>query len=311
MRLAAVGLTLAALRVAVAADLTAPALAGIPQKPSAGGLARRIVIRGGGPPVIKVLNLEAKEAPKIQRLPDVRVDNIAQFDNWDHRECCVGNAQEWRDYMDHFLKQERPEIPKTIHQIWIGPKQPPIIWLDSWRKRFRSKYPGWKYKLWTDEKVAKLPKLRTQEEYDKEGMYQCKADLLRLEVLWNEGGVYIDADMIWLHKDLQHVLDSGKASGFFCGYEPDTKDKPYSVIGNSFIACTPRHPLVDMLIKYIKAIYAHKRPYHGVEWVTGPLAFTKCISHTQMPWFVPPQVWFYPKVRPPAPGRSVQSVKAP
>lgn len=36
-----------------------------------------------------------------------------------------------------------------------------------------------------------------------ESMYQCKADLLRLEVLWNEGGVYIDADMVWLHKDLQ------------------------------------------------------------------------------------------------------------
>ena len=28
---------------------------------------------------------------------------------------------------------------------------------------------------------------------------------------------------------------------------------------------------------------------------TGPLAYTKCISHTKMPWTVPPQVWFYPK----------------
>jgi len=107
--------------------------------------------------------------------------------------------------------------------------------------KYRSEYPGWEYKLWTDKEVAKL-KLRTQEEYDKantptlhtdrdtkgdskrvvvlhyphiramrltggrilqESMYQCKADLLRLEVLWNEGGVYIDADMVWLHKDLQ------------------------------------------------------------------------------------------------------------
>jgi len=67
------------------------------------------------------------------------------------------------------------------------------------------------------------------------------------------------------------------------------------VIGNSFLAATPQHPLVDMLIKYIKGIYDHKRPYHGVEWVTGPLAYTKCISHTEMPWTVPPQVWFYPK----------------
>jgi len=139
------------------------------------------------------------------------------------------------------------------------------------------------------------PYCPAQDLYDQEKMYQCKADLLRLEVLWREGGIYIDADMVWLHHDLQDVLDACKSTGFFCGYEPDTKDKPYSVIGNSFIACTPKHPLVDMLIKYIKAIFPHKRPYHGVEWVTGPLAFTKCISHSQMPWYVPPQVWFYPK----------------
>ena len=81
--------------------------------------------------------------------------------------------------------------------------------------------------------------------------------------------MYIDADMVWLHKDLQDVLDASKDTGLFCGYEPDTKDKPYSVIGNSFIAATPQHPLVDMLIKYIQCIYDHKRPYHGVEWVTG------------------------------------------
>jgi mannosyltransferase OCH1-like enzyme len=129
--------------------------------------------------------------------------------------------------------------------------QPPIVWIDTWRKKYRSEYPGWDYTLWTDKEVAELP-LRMKNLYDKEKMYQCKADLLRLEVLWMEGGVYIDADMVWLHKDLQDVLDASKDTGFFCGYEPDTKDKPYSVIGNSFIAATPKHPLVDMLIKYLR-----------------------------------------------------------
>jgi mannosyltransferase OCH1-like enzyme len=126
--------------------------------------------------------------------------------------------------MNEFISKELPDILKKIHQIWIGPKQLPIIWCDSWRKRYREQYPGWEYKLWTDKEVATL-KLRTQEYYDQEKMYQCKADLLRLEVLWNEGGIYIDADMVWLHKDLQDVRDAGKKSGFFCGYEPD-KDKP-------------------------------------------------------------------------------------
>ncbi len=32
--------------------------------------------------------------------------------------------------------------------------------------------------------------------YDQERMFQCKADILRLEILWHEGGIYVDADMV-------------------------------------------------------------------------------------------------------------------
>ena len=150
---------------------------------------------------VKVIAVPEASQEKVARLPDVDVHNIAKFNNWDHRECCVGNAQQWREYMDEFLKKPKADIPKKIHQIWIGHKAPPIIWCDSWRKRYRSQYPGWEYKLWTDAEVAKM-KLRTKEFYDKESMFQCKADLLRLEILWEEGGIYIDADMVWFHIQL-------------------------------------------------------------------------------------------------------------
>ena len=122
---------------------------------------------------------------KGKELPTMNIADIAKFNNWDHRECAVANKDEWKDYMDRFL-QENPgignKIPKKIHQIWIGPKQPPIVWIDTWRKKYRSQYPGWDYTLWTDKEVAELP-LRMQNLYDKEKMYQCKADLLRLEVV--------------------------------------------------------------------------------------------------------------------------------
>ena len=68
-----------------------------------------------------------------------------------------------------------------------------------------------------------------------------------MQVLWREGGVYIDADMVWLHKDLQDVLDASKDTGFFCGYEPDTKDKPYSVIGTHTHTHTHTHRLLLQL----------------------------------------------------------------
>ena len=157
---------------------------------------------------VKVIAVPEASQEKVARLPDVDVHNIAKFNNWDHRECCVGNAQQWREYMDEFLKKPKADIPKKIHQIWIGHKAPPIIWCDSWRKRYRSQYPGWEYKLWTDAEVAKM-KLRTKEFYDKESMFQCKADLLRLEILWEEGGIYIDADMVWFHIQLCARFDVG------------------------------------------------------------------------------------------------------
>eukprot|EP00180_Rhodochaete_pulchella_P004553 Plantae.Rhodophyta-Rhodochaete_pulchella.ctg8761.p1 GENE.Plantae.Rhodophyta-Rhodochaete_pulchella.ctg8761~~Plantae.Rhodophyta-Rhodochaete_pulchella.ctg8761.p1 ORF type:complete len:634 (-),score=98.92 Plantae.Rhodophyta-Rhodochaete_pulchella.ctg8761:964-2661(-) len=50
-----------------------------------------------------------------------------------------------------------------------------------------------------------------------------------------------------------------------------------------------------MLILYIRAIYHHKRPFFGVEWVTGPLAYTKCLVHTSMPMSVPSPHLFYPQ----------------
>jgi mannosyltransferase OCH1-like enzyme len=40
-------------------------------------------------------------------------------------------------------------IPKIIHQVWIGPKEPPLKWMETWQQ----KYPDWEYILWDNEKV--------------------------------------------------------------------------------------------------------------------------------------------------------------
>ena len=203
--------------VGAQADLTADPIRGLQET-----LARMKQVAAGGVPA-PVPQAPAPEAlavdpvaapPALQPivmpgpLPEMHIDNIAKMDNWDHRECSVANKAEWKTFMSAFLAQNPgigEHIPKKIHQIWIGPKQPPIVWIDTWRKQYRAQHPGWEYKLWTDAEVAELP-MRMKDLYDKEAMYQCKADLLRLEVLWREGGIYIDADMVWLSKSLQDVV---------------------------------------------------------------------------------------------------------
>jgi mannosyltransferase OCH1-like enzyme len=153
------------------------------------------------------------------------------------------------------------------------------VWLDTWRLDFLSSPAGagWEHRLWDNEAAAGLQMIN-RDLFDREQMMQCRADLLRLEICYQFGGVYCDADLIWLGgRGLGEVWESCRESRFLCGYEPDTKDKPYSVLGNSVFMVSKGHPLLRLLISYIAQIYDAKRPHNTVEWVTGPLAFTKAV----------------------------------
>lgn len=68
----------------------------------------------------------------------VEVSAISQFDNWDGRECAVSheNAAYWRAQVDEYLAKGKPTLRKHIHQIWIGNREPPCVWLDTWRVNF-------------------------------------------------------------------------------------------------------------------------------------------------------------------------------
>jgi mannosyltransferase OCH1-like enzyme len=47
-------------------------------------------------------------------------------------------------------------IPKIIHQIWIGSKKKPDIWIDTFKKDYINDNPDWDYKLWDDENILEL-----------------------------------------------------------------------------------------------------------------------------------------------------------
>eukprot|EP00913_Durusdinium_trenchii_P007720 g7250.t1 len=166
----------------------------------------------------------------------------------------------------------------------LGREEPPCLWLDTFRADYLEAHPDWSYEIWSDERVAKLP-MFNEKIYVEEKMWQCKADILRLEFLWHHGGVYVDADMISVGKKSLNPI-----TGFVIAYEPDTKDKPYSILGNSVIACTPKHPLILMLI----LTFYQKRNHIEVFAVTGPVMYTKCLVDSCMPIFIAAQELLYP-----------------
>lgn len=244
------------------------------------------------------------DQPAKVDIDNLYLTDVNRFDIWDRRECAVGNPEVWKSACaayrdtDHF----KNGIPHILHQIWIGTRQPPCVWLDTWRVDFMARFskvsgeqPGkdWEYKLWDNDSVKDMHMVN-RALFDVESAPQCQADILRLEVLYEHGGVYVDADIVSTLRDLRPAVQAAEETGFMITYEPDTKDKPYSILGNSLIACTPKHPLILMLMSYIKQVYPHKRAHYGVEWVSGPLTYTKVLINPGMPVTVPPSKDFYP-----------------
>ena len=84
-------------------------------------------------------------------------------------------------------------IPKIIHQIWIGNKNEPTKFMNTWK----NKNPEFEYIKWNEEELKNrnisLECLNRVNEIEE----MCgKADIIRWELLYKYGGIFLDADSI-------------------------------------------------------------------------------------------------------------------
>lgn len=87
-------------------------------------------------------------------------------------------------------------IPKTIHLIWFGGNQYNLIvkkCIDSWYKYC----PDYDIKLWNEESFDINLNIYAKEAYETK-KWAFVSDYVRLYVLYNYGGVYIDSDVMVL-----------------------------------------------------------------------------------------------------------------
>jgi hypothetical protein len=154
-------------------------------------------------------------------------------------------------------------IPKIIHQIWIGPKSRPQQWMHTWK----ALHPDWEYRLWTEEN---LPPLVNQKQFDAMRHYSGKADILRYELLYRHGGIYMDADS----ECLRPLPDAFLRPHFLAFYE--NEELRPGLICNCAFGSEPNHPILKKMIEVIGKIEdVNKEP----PWVNvGPLLFTKVIE---------------------------------
>ena len=140
-------------------------------------------------------------------------------------------------------------IPRIVHQIWLGSKVPAKYktWMNSWMN-----WMGWEYKLWTDEDVEHLS-LYNQKLYDQATNYGEKSDILRLELLEQFGGLYVDTDFECINSNIFNVLN--RSFDFYVGFEPSIHGSINHInkICNALMASAPNHPLIKNLIVNMEA----------------------------------------------------------
>ncbi len=107
-------------------------------------------------------------------------------------------------------------IPKKIHYCWFGGKPLPKLAIDcieSWKKYC----PDYEIIRWDETNYDISKNAYVKEAYEAK-KYAFVTDVVRLEVLVNEGGIYMDTDVEVL-KPLDNLLELSAFSGF----ESDTK----------------------------------------------------------------------------------------
>lgn len=155
--------------------------------------------------------------------------------------------------------------PLTVHQIWFGGDMP------EWRKYMFDankkicESAGIPYRLWTNED-------RTRENFPSTIGYQETAiqkgtetgqsrwaqvaDLARLEIIYNNGGIYIDS-LFEISPAFLEGIQKAFAEGYqFIGCNEDPCDPPADCVGNagnkyltnSFFAATKFNPVLERLL---------------------------------------------------------------
>jgi hypothetical protein len=204
-------------------------------------------------------------------------------------------------------KTIKSPIPKIMHYIWFGPAMP--ILYQKWQKEWKKQHSEWKIICWTEDLIKReFPNgLYNQTTFNYAKLFKNYAkmsDVLRYEILYRFGGLYIDSDTI----NFENIENLHNSFDFYTGLE----EIHYEVeLGNGIIGSQKDHPILKYCMEKIKE-YETVAPdlslWDSSNWViaevndtlitTGPVMFTHAF------WFqsnknnnrdvVLPSQFFYP-----------------
>ena len=188
-----------------------------------------------------------------------------------------------------------PSIPKIIHVMWLGGKMPAQYerFVQTWYKY----HPDWTILFWTDNEAnydrgtivartfddlsqelqkdsgAKRIVIDTHDlHFDNKKFYDAalnygeKSDILKWEIVYRFGGVYVDVDFeCFKPLDVFH-----HRYDFYTGIQP--LDTNRVQLGAALYGAHPGHPILKRCVETIK----DNQHLDQIIIKTGPIHFTRC-----------------------------------
>lgn len=156
-------------------------------------------------------------------------------------------------------------IPKIIHHTWIGDDPLPEA-AKEMRETWRRCHPDWEMRLWTKDN---LPPIQNQALYYSRRNTGHRADVLRYELMYQFGGVYVDMDME-CRKSIDDLIPN--CEGFAGRVKPCREVTGTQYLEIAVLGSVPSHPLFKQTLDRLPDWYEKHKDYK-VPVRTGPQFF--------------------------------------
>ena len=187
---------------------------------------------------------------------------IKNFENF-----CKGEIQ--------LIEDGESYIPKILHFVWIGPPMPSRVKvaIESWRYF----HPDYEIKVWDNESLSDLEWIddNFRNGFLEATSYSEKSDYIRMQALYNYGGVYVDSDFICL-KSFDSILN--RKISFFAGIEvPNKLENLNLVLNGALIASIPGSEIIRNCFSKFKK--PSEAPGLGPNVRTGPYVVSQVLEN--------------------------------
>jgi mannosyltransferase OCH1-like enzyme len=175
------------------------------------------------------------------------------------------------------------KIPKIIHLIWLGGDLPEKF--NPLKNKIKEINHDYEIIEWRDNNINF--DLKNKKLFDSCENLGAKSDILRFEVLYKFGGIYLDYDFLSVKK-----FDELLNFDFFAG----TGESQPEEIWNSIVGCSKKNQIALNFLNGLSLVSEPIKKWEidRVMNETGPYYLTKIIKNSNLPYQIFVGDYFFP-----------------